>query len=210
MRILESVTLGEHYFVTAMLLRETVFVNGILTNVEVWYGLKNSEIDEFEALDKMLLRKILKAPVSTPIESLYLELGCLDIETIIKSRRLNYLHYLVTREEKEMLSLFFNTQWKYPNRKDWVEQVRSDLEDFDIPANLDFIREKSHLSFKNLVKKHAKQKMLIKMLEKKSIHSKMKDLHYTDIQLQEYMKSNRFTVEESQLIFSLRTKTAKS
>ena len=37
----------------------------------------------------------------------------------------------------------------------------------------------------------------------------MKDLHYTDIQLQEYMKSNRFTVEESQLIFSFRTKTAK-
>ena len=108
-----------------------------------------------------------------------------------------------------MLSLFFNTQWKYPNRKDWVEQIRSDLEDFDIPANLDFIREKSHLSFKNLVKKHAKQKMLIKMLEKKSIHSKMKALHYTDIQLQEYMKSNRFTVEESQLIFSFRTKTAK-
>ena len=172
MRILESVTLGEHYFVTAMLLRETVFVNGILTNVEVWYGLKESEIDEFEALDKMLLRKILKAPVSTPIESLYLELGCLDIETIIKSRRLNYLHYLVTREEKEMLSLFFNTQWKYPNRKDWVEQVRSDLEDFDIPANLDFIREKSHLSFKNLVKKHAKQKCLLKCLKRKAFTRK--------------------------------------
>ena len=72
MRILEGVTLGEHYFVTSMLLREAIFVNGILTNVEVWYGINRSEIDEFEALDKMLLRKILNAPVSTPIESLYL------------------------------------------------------------------------------------------------------------------------------------------
>ena len=210
MRILEGVTLGEHYFETAILLRETIFVNGILTNVEVWYGLKKSEIEEFEALDKMLLRKILKAPSSTPIESLYLELGCLDLDTIIKSRRLNYLHYVITRKESEMLSLFFNTQWKYPtNKKDWVEQVKIDLDDFDIPVDLDFIRKKSHLSFKDLVKRKAKERMLQKMLEKKSTHSKMKDLYYTEIQMQKYMKQKCFNVQEAQLIFSFRSRTAK-
>ena len=65
MNILENVTLGEHFFTTAVLLRESMFLNGILTNVEVLYGLKKSGIEQFE--------------------SLFLELGCLDIETVIKS-----------------------------------------------------------------------------------------------------------------------------
>ena len=43
MNMLESVTLGEHYFSTAMLLRESMFLNGILTNTEIWYGLISSE-----------------------------------------------------------------------------------------------------------------------------------------------------------------------
>ena len=58
MNILEKVTLGQHYFTTAVLLRESLFLNGILTNSEIWYGLSNSEIKEFENLDHILLRKV--------------------------------------------------------------------------------------------------------------------------------------------------------
>merc|ERR1711888_534910 len=44
MNILNTVTLGEHYFATAMLLRESLFLNSILTSAEIWYGLRNEEI----------------------------------------------------------------------------------------------------------------------------------------------------------------------
>ena len=59
MNILEKGTLWEHFFRTAMLLRESMFLNGILTNIEVW--LKKSKIEEFEDLDKSLLSQILRA-----------------------------------------------------------------------------------------------------------------------------------------------------
>ena len=65
--MLDKVTLGHHYFKVALLLRESIFLNGILTNTEVWYGLKESEITELEALDYMLLRDVLQTPSSTPI-----------------------------------------------------------------------------------------------------------------------------------------------
>ena len=91
MNILEKVTLGEFYFPTALLLRESMFLNGILTNAEIWYGLSNAEIKELEDLDVSLLRKILKTKFSIPAEVLYLELGCLNITTILKARRLNFL-----------------------------------------------------------------------------------------------------------------------
>ena len=55
MNILESVRLGEHFFSTAVLLRESLFLNGILTNCEILYGLNKSEIQELESLDRNLL-----------------------------------------------------------------------------------------------------------------------------------------------------------
>ena len=39
MEMLENLTFGEHFFSTAVLLRESLFLNGILTNSDVWYGL---------------------------------------------------------------------------------------------------------------------------------------------------------------------------
>ena len=122
--ILEKVTLGEHYFATALLLRESLFLNGILTNAEVWYGLKPTEIKELEDLDCILMRKILKTKSSTPKESLYLELGCVNIETTIKARRLNFLHYLVSRKKTEMLYQFFEAQWNYPVHNDWTVTIQ--------------------------------------------------------------------------------------
>ena len=43
--MLETITLGEHFFSTALLLRESKFLNGILTNSDVWYGLTKEDIN---------------------------------------------------------------------------------------------------------------------------------------------------------------------
>ena len=73
--ILETVSFGKYYFQIAMTLRESMFLNGILTNSDVWYNLKKSEIEELEEIDRMLLRKILNTLISCPKEALYLESG---------------------------------------------------------------------------------------------------------------------------------------
>ena len=94
MDILKTVSYGEKYFEIATTLREAELINGMLTNAEVWYGVSQSEQDELEEVDKLLLRRILNAPTSACIESLYLELGLVPIHIIIKARRVKYLHYL--------------------------------------------------------------------------------------------------------------------
>ena len=132
MNILEKVTLGEYNFPTALLLRESIFLNGILTNAEIWYGISKAEIKALEDLDTSLLRKIFNTKSTIPAEALYLELGCLNISTILKARRLNYLKYLVNRNEKEMIHKFFFAQWNHPTTNDWTMQARQDLTDFDL------------------------------------------------------------------------------
>ena len=115
-----------------MLLRESIFMNGILTNAEVWYGLSAKQVGQLESVDKLLLRKLLNTPVSTPSEGMQLELGILSINTVIKARRINFLHYLLNTSENEMLSKVFRSQLDQPVQFDWSEQVKADIIDFKI------------------------------------------------------------------------------
>ena len=154
--LLNSICLGEYYIEIDLLLREAMFINGILTNVEIWYTITKEEMKEFEDLDKTMLRKILQVPFSTPSEAYFLELGILPIGVIVKARRANYLHYLLKRDKHEMLNTFFMTQWFDETVGDWTQQIKLDLEDLDIPCNFEFIRSKSATAFKELVKRKEK------------------------------------------------------
>ena len=111
MSMLDNVSLGYFLFETAMILRESIFLNGILFNSEVWYSITKKQIKVLEDVDKLLLRRILQAPVSTPGEALYLETGAIPISFVLKGRRLMFLHYMLKLDSSEMLSQFFYAQW---------------------------------------------------------------------------------------------------
>ena len=118
MDILKTVSFGHKYFEIGRTLREAMLLNGMLTNTEIWYNLQKKEILELEEVDKLLMRRILQAPDSAPIESLYLELGTIPIHIVLKSRRVTYLHYLATQNPDEMLHKTVIAQWKYPVKGD--------------------------------------------------------------------------------------------
>ena len=77
--IFEEMSYGIFVFEVAIILRNALFVNGLLTNMEASYGLKDDEIEEIEKCDEQLLRMILECPNKTPKEILYLELGIIPI-----------------------------------------------------------------------------------------------------------------------------------
>jgi hypothetical protein len=84
----------------------------MLCNIEAWVNLTNSELDLLKTVDGMLLRKILKAPVSTPKEMLFLELGVQPLREIVRGRRLNFLHYILNQEAESMISKVFEAQFR--------------------------------------------------------------------------------------------------
>ena len=55
--LLEAVSFGPQYFEIAILMRESMLVNGILTNSKTWYNLLKAEVKELEEVDKLFLRK---------------------------------------------------------------------------------------------------------------------------------------------------------
>ena len=204
--LLENTCFGPHYFKIAMLLRESMLVNGITTNVEVWHSVLESEIEELQNVDKLMFRRLLNVPKSTPIESFYLELGVIPIGVIIKARRVNYLHSILGREQTGMVYSFFVTQWNSPTKGDWTELVQKDLEDLGIPSSFQFIRSKSKEAFKNLVKAKAKEYALKILQIKQNSHKKMKDLKYESIKIQKYFTRSDLSIEQKKLLFKFRTR----
>ena len=206
--ILETISFGHQYFRIAVLLREALFLNSILTNAEIWYGIKSSEIMELEDLDRNLLRRAFKCPITTPKEACHLELGLVPISDLLKARRAMYLHYLVNLDRQCMLYKFFITMYENPSKDDWTEQVAEDLKDLDICMDFDFLRSISKARFKNIVKNKCREMALEKLNEKKFTHTKMNNLVYTELKIQAYLLSEELTLDQKRNIFLCRTRMA--
>ena len=184
-------------------------MNGILTNAEVWYGLSAKQVGQLESVDKLLLRKLLNTPVSTPSEGMQLELGILSINTVIKARRINFLHYLLNTSENEMLSKVFRSQLDQPVQFDWSEQVKADIIDFKIGLSLADIKQTSKNAFKKLVKTKALVYEYNRLMLAKQKHSKIDNLSYTKLDMQNYFKLENINAEEARTLFMYRTRMAK-
>ena len=181
----------------------------MLTNFEIWYGLRENEITALEEVDRLLLRRILEVPDSTCLESLYLELGIIPIHILLKARRLNELHHLASLDENNMLYKVFITQWKYPAKDDWALKVKENLKELNINLDLNDIKKKSEYSFKKLVKIKTQEYTLNYLLELKDKHSKMEKLEYDELKLQDYLKDDDIPVAEAKNLFRFRTRSAR-
>ena len=89
---------------------QSIFINGFLWGIESWYNLTNKEVEELEAIDKILLRRILSVPVSVPTALIYLELGIVPLKYIIQARRIMFLQYILKRKSDDLLRKFFEAK----------------------------------------------------------------------------------------------------
>ena len=202
--IINKLSLGRHFFKIAILLRETLFLGSVLTNSEIWYRLTQADLNDIEALDRSLLSRISSLPSSTPSAALYLELGCMRVRTIIKARRVNYLHYLLQLDETEMLSQFFWCQWLENKKHDWTFQVRQDLVDLSLPLDTNIIKSKSKFAWKRLVKLKTKLFELNELSCMAKMKTKTSKLQYSKLEMQQYMSEFNSVEAKTLLKYRLR------
>ena len=205
-KILHTISFGSHTVEISLLLRNAIFINGMLTNAEVWFDLKKSEIEQFEKTDRILLQKIFHMPSSIPAVALYLELGIMPLSVVIKVRRVLYLHNILKSKRDGMLHRVFTVQWHYPSKGDWTLQVKADLESLDLPVDLATIKSFSKEKFKTIVKSKAKVYTLNLLGSKKTNYRKLERLHYGELQIQDYLLDNQLTHDDKITILKLRTR----
>ena len=79
MSILSGVSLGMFHMDIALTLRESIFLNGILTNSETWYNMSEVHVNLLDDKDNELMRKIFNAHSKTALELFWLETGKISI-----------------------------------------------------------------------------------------------------------------------------------
>lgn len=207
--MLEDLTLGDYYFEGAMILRASLFLSSLISNSESWVNLSKKNVTDLEKVDEQLLRKILSAHSKTPIELLYLELGAIPVRFMLKSRRINFLWYLLHDKEGSLLKNFFQAQCEQPIRGDWVSTVKQDLSDLCINMSFEEIQNTSKEGFKECVKEKVKVAALDYLKSIQKTHSKAKNLKYSELSLQQYLKSgtSKMTIKEKSFAFAARSRT---
>ena len=98
---------------------------------------------------------------------------------------------------------------KYRNKKDWVTRVENDLLELDMNVTFANIQKMSKTTWKNMVRSTIQQKTFKKLENKKQTHSKVKNLKYIRLEMQEYLKPNgvkNVNKEVTQNIFRIRSK----
>ena len=118
---------GHRRIEVGLMLRDAMFINGILTNSEAWHSISKQNIEDLEVRDRMLLRYIMGAHAKVQTEFLYLESGAKPLQHVITSRRLLYLQTILKRPQTELVRQVYEAQKDNPVRGDWINPVEEDL-----------------------------------------------------------------------------------
>jgi hypothetical protein len=204
--MLTDICFGPHFFQVALVLRSSLFINSILLNSEVWYGLSKTDIENFETVDNSLLKRILEAPCTTPTPMLFLELGCIPIRYIIISRRIMYLQYLLKQKEDSLLYKVFKAQMENPSKDDWTTQVEKDLDEIDLNISMESMKMMTKEEFSKKVRSAVNKAALKFLTIEKRKRSKVKEVNHDNLTMQNYLSPNGLELKQAKLLFQLRSR----
>ena len=204
--ILEDICFGPYQMEIALILRNSLLINSILTNCEVWYGLTLKDINHLEQVDEMFLRKVLEVPSTSPKCMLYLETGCKPLRFVIQMRRIMFLQYILKEDKNSLISKFFHAQDSNSCRNDWSLTCRKDLEELSINLSFEEIQSKSKNKFKKLVSEAISSLALSYLNSEKMKLKKVKHIQHTELKLQEYLAPKVTNLKIAKFIYHSRNR----
>ena len=126
--MVNGLSLGHYYFKISFLLRESMLLNGILTNAEILYPIISNQLEVLENVDLMLIRKLVKGHSKAPKETFFMETGLLPIKFV----RLMYLHNIVSKSKSELIRKVYEVQKTLFTKNDWCNLVQENKEELQI------------------------------------------------------------------------------
>ena len=87
--------------------------------------------------------------------------------------------------------------------------MKSDLEQFDIPYDFNYLKSKSKDTFKKVVKAKAKEFAYEELLAKQKQHTKMENVNYSELKRQTYFNKQSLRIEDMRNVFRFRVRMAR-
>ena len=96
-----------------------------------------------------------------------------------------------------------------PSKGDFIKLVEEDFKMIGEQINFDIIGQMTKTQFKKHIKEKVKNVTLDELKDIQKEHSKVRDIHYSKLDIQEYLKNSQFSNDESELLFALRSHTKR-
>ena len=128
----------------------------------------------------------------------------------IMKRKVMFLQYILKQEESAMIYKVFNATSEHPIKNDFVQTCQKYLDTLDIKMTFDTIKKMSEYKFKKIVKEKTLQAAFKYLMEQKNTpgkHTKINNIEYKQLSMQEYLLEENYNTEISKLIFKIRGKT---
>ena len=206
-QILDSLFFGKYHFEVAMVLRSSMLLSSLLLNSEAWVNISDKDIRSLEQADENFLNKVLGCDPKTSNVFKYLELGIYPIRFEIMKRKVLFLKYILQQDKKSMMFKVFEATCENPVKKDFVKTCRKYLELLNINLSFDNITEMTKHKFKQMVKNSVSEAAFKYLLEEKGKQSKIANLEYSKLEIQEYLVVGNKNTEISKLLFKARGKS---
>ena len=100
--LLSDMPFGHRKVEVGLILRNAMFVNGILCSSEAWHSISKQNIEDLEVMYRMLMKYILRSHSKIQTEFLYLESGAVSLKEVITTRRMIYLQNIRKRPNKKL------------------------------------------------------------------------------------------------------------
>ena len=209
--ILDSISLGMFYMDISLILRESMLLNGILPNSEVWYNVTDDHITLLESADNDLMRKIFKAHSKTAIELFFLETAKIPLRFVISKRRLMYYWHIMHQSEDELIRKVYDVQGAVYTKGDWFQMIKSEKDKYNIISSDEEVSMMTKYRFKKLVEKKVNLYAFNYLKEKARSHSKsigiLEEVERNPIMRRAtYLRANFLLKSDCQLLFELRSR----
>ena len=135
--------------------------------------------------------------------------GCfshLPLRFIVASRRLNYLHNIISKDDNELIKRVFEAQKQQTTKGDWIELIKGDFQLIEEQFNEDNIKAMSKNKFKRYIKEKIRKAAFKYLTRLQSSHSKIKHIKYESLKIQPYILSKNLTDNEVNNLFALRSR----
>ena len=140
---MREVSVGPHFFETAILFINSMLLNSMLCITEALLGITQLRVEKLEQDDRIFFRRLFEVPRCTTIESFYIETSTIPVHFLLVSRRLLYYWSILQKDEEELVKKVFNAQKSFPVKNDWIHQIQNELETCGIEESEDDIKKKS-------------------------------------------------------------------
>ena len=143
-------------------LHEKITIPGLVANAESW-TLSKTEIKEIERVEYQALRSMFDLPLHIPIPALLFTFGTLYTNFRIETRRLNYLHRILTRQNTHWTNQTFHILNE--QNTGWAKSIKMTLRSLDLPTDLTIIKNKRPKEWKREVSQKIETKNRERLLE---------------------------------------------